>query len=164
MYLRLKDGETIESIPPDVLTDCMQLVKHNSIEGNKLSNVGIVYTYWKNLKKTGDMEVGQVGYHKARDVKHAVVEKRDSEIVKRLNKTKREEYPDLRKQKADRIKELNRLAREKARKQALEQKAIRQRRLAEKEARSYDKMHNPVNMMSNKDFRPGQDADEDDFM
>lgn len=142
----------------------MQLVKYNSIEGNKISNVGIVYTYWKNLKKTGDMEVGQVGYHNSRDVRHAVVEKRNNEIVKRLNKTKREEYPDLRKQKADRIKELNRLARENARKQASEEKATRQRRLEEKEARSYDKMHDPSNMMSNKDFRQDHESFEDDFM
>lgn len=57
VYLRLKDGVTIDTIPENVLQDCIQLVKHNSIEGNKLNNVGIVYTLWSNLKKTGDMDV-----------------------------------------------------------------------------------------------------------
>lgn len=42
------------------LDDCCQLVKANSIEGNKMNNIGIVYTMWSNLKKTGDMAVGQV--------------------------------------------------------------------------------------------------------
>lgn len=41
------------------------------------------------------MEVGQVGFHNEKLVKKAKVEKRKNEIVNRLNKTKREEHPDL---------------------------------------------------------------------
>ncbi len=56
--------------------------------GNKINNVDIVYTLVSNLKKTGDMDVGQVGFHKDGDVKRMKVDKRLNEIVNRLNKTK----------------------------------------------------------------------------
>lgn len=35
VYLRMEEGMTIKQIPPLVLEDCAQLVKANSIEGNK---------------------------------------------------------------------------------------------------------------------------------
>lgn len=60
VYLRLPQGSTFEAIPSDTLEDCCQLVKANSIQGNKLDNVGIVWTPVSNLKKTASMEVGQV--------------------------------------------------------------------------------------------------------
>ncbi len=164
VYLRLKDGVTIDSIPEDVLQDCLQLVKHNSIEGNKLNNVGIVYCYWGNLKKTGDMEVGQVGFHNRREVRRAIVPKRSNPVVNRLNKTKREANPDLAQAKADRVKELNKLARLAARKKALDEEARQAQQQAEKEARSYDRIHKPENMMSNKNLHQDPDAFEDDFM
>lgn len=37
-------------------------------EGCKINNVGVVYTPWANLKKTGDMAVGQVGFHRHKEV------------------------------------------------------------------------------------------------
>jgi hypothetical protein len=33
-----------------------------------MNNVGIVYTPWDNLKKTNGMDVGQVGFHKQKEV------------------------------------------------------------------------------------------------
>ena len=33
-----------------------------------MNNIEVVYTMWANLKKTGGMDVGQVGFHKQRDV------------------------------------------------------------------------------------------------
>ncbi len=36
------------------LEDCCQLVKANSIQGNKESSVHIVYTPWANLRKTSE--------------------------------------------------------------------------------------------------------------
>ena len=33
-----------------------------------MNNVDVVYTMWENLKKTQGMEVGQVGFHKAKQV------------------------------------------------------------------------------------------------
>lgn len=60
MYLRLPQGQTMDSISQETLDDCIQLVKANSITGNKTNNIDIVYTPWSNLKKTASMEVGQV--------------------------------------------------------------------------------------------------------
>ena len=37
VYLRMPKGLTIEDIPKEVLIDCAQLVKNNSIQGNTLS-------------------------------------------------------------------------------------------------------------------------------
>lgn len=88
VYLRLKTGETLDDIPSTVLDDCAQLVKANSIKGNKISNINVIYTMWTNLKKTPDMEVGSVGFHDSNAVRSIFVKKRINEIVNRLNKTK----------------------------------------------------------------------------
>jgi hypothetical protein len=61
VYLRLPPGKTYQEIPSEALEDCCQLVKANSIQGNKVDNLSIVYTPVNNLKKTATMEVGQVG-------------------------------------------------------------------------------------------------------
>lgn len=82
--------------------DCAQLTKANSIDGNKRDNVTIVYTPWSNLKKTGDMATGQVGFKDNKLVKKVLVETRENAIVNRLNKTKVEKFPDLRQEKANR--------------------------------------------------------------
>lgn len=58
-----------------------------------MNNVDIVYTMWENLKKTPAMDVGQVSFHRDKDVKKIRVEKRINDIVNRLNKTKTEEHP-----------------------------------------------------------------------
>jgi hypothetical protein len=50
----------MSDISPETLDDCIQLVKANSITGNKTNNIDVVYTPWSNLKKTASMEVGQV--------------------------------------------------------------------------------------------------------
>lgn len=39
IYLRMNDGETWDAIPQDLLTDCAQLTKANSIEGQHFSPV-----------------------------------------------------------------------------------------------------------------------------
>ncbi|MEW5297364.1 MAG: hypothetical protein WDW38_006202 [Sanguina aurantia] len=95
VYLRLPEGAKLDDIPPEALEDCAQLVKHNSIQGCKSSSVTVVYTFWANLKKTGSMEVGQVGFHNNREVRKYKVEKRSTEIVNRMEKTKQERHPDL---------------------------------------------------------------------
>uniref|UniRef100_A0A7E4UN23 Coiled-coil domain-containing protein 25 n=1 Tax=Panagrellus redivivus TaxID=6233 RepID=A0A7E4UN23_PANRE len=88
VYLRLQPGQTIDDITPELLEDCAQLVKANSIEGCKQNNLDIVYTLWSNLKKTGDMAVGQIGFHSNKAVKKVRIEKKNNDIVNRLNKTK----------------------------------------------------------------------------
>ena len=67
VYIRLprgahKSGDPhwYKRIHPSVVEDCCQLVKANSIKGNKLSNVSIVFTPASNLKKTASMDIGQV--------------------------------------------------------------------------------------------------------
>ena len=59
VYLRMKPGMTLDDISEELLLDCSSLVKANSIQGCKKSSVYIVYTRWKNLKKTNDMVDGQ---------------------------------------------------------------------------------------------------------
>eukprot|EP00891_Asterochloris_glomerata_P009164 jgi/Astpho2/9164/e_gw1.00135.21.1_t len=95
VYLRLPVGHSVDHIPEDTLEDCCQLVKANSIQGCKENNVDIVWTPWSNLKKTASMEVGQVGFHSGKLVRKVRVDKRATEIINRLNKTKKEAYPDL---------------------------------------------------------------------
>lgn len=99
VYLRLKKGETIDTISEGLLEDCAQLVKAHSIQGNKMNNVEVVYTPWSNLKKTPSMDVGQVGFHNPRMVRVLTVEKRVNEIINRLNKTRVERRPDLKAEK-----------------------------------------------------------------
>lgn len=66
VYLRIPNTVPWQwdTLPESLLEDCAQLVKYNSIEGNKRNNLQVVYTPWSNLKKTGDMVTGQVGFHK----------------------------------------------------------------------------------------------------
>jgi len=99
VYLRLQKGQTIDDIASSLITDACQLVKANSIQGNKMNNIDVVYTMWENLKKTPGMEVGQVAFHRDKDVRKVRVEKRINEVVNRLNKTKIEEHPDFRNEK-----------------------------------------------------------------
>lgn len=40
IYLRMNEGESWETIPADLLNDCGQLTKANSIEGKKVNTIG----------------------------------------------------------------------------------------------------------------------------
>jgi len=97
VYLRQREGESkkLDDLDPALLNECAQLVKANSIEGSKLKQCGVVYTRWANLKKTGDMAVGQIGYHDIKKQRQILVVK-DKAVVNDLNRTKTETYPDLR--------------------------------------------------------------------
>jgi len=129
VYLRMPESiESWEKIPQALLTDCAQLVKANSIEGNKKDNLTIIYTPGKNLKKTGDMAVGQVSFHNDKQVKRVYVLKRENVIVNRLNKTKDEREVDHEQERVDREK-----------KESAERKAaaLKQRKEAEELAKKY---------------------------
>ncbi|XP_027765861.1 coiled-coil domain-containing protein 25, partial [Empidonax traillii] len=78
VYLRLHKGQTVDDIPKEVLIDCAHLVKANSIQGCKMNNVTVVYTPWTNLKKTADMDVGQIGFHRQKDVSVGALEHWDN--------------------------------------------------------------------------------------
>ncbi|CAH1645029.1 unnamed protein product [Spodoptera littoralis] len=159
VYLRLAPGQTIDDIPNSVLDDACQLVKANSIMGNKMNDIDIVYTMWANLKKTAGMEAGQVAFHKDKDVRKVRVAKRSNEIVNRLNKTKKESFPDLRieRETRDRLEreDKKKLLREKKEKEKEEEKKKKE----EAELRSYSTLMKAENMTTNYD---GNDSD--DFM
>lgn len=112
----MKEGEKWDELPDDIVYAMCALVKHNSIEGCKKEVVNVVYTPCTNLKKTADMAAGQVSFHKKKCKFHPlsifkvaiflfltrflVVKKwknvpKEKEIVKKLYKTKKEEFPDL---------------------------------------------------------------------
>lgn len=164
VYIRCPKGETVDEIPQKVLDDCAQLVKANSIQGNKVNNLSIVYTPWANLKKTGDMAVGQVGFFKSKEVRSMKVEKRMNEIVNRLNKTKVEVVkPNLQEEREARDREEReenkrklKAEREAAAKQ--EKEDIRKNK-EEGELRNYSSLMTSENMTAN---NTGYDSD--DFM
>ena len=80
-------------MPANIIMECAQLCKANSIEGCKLKEVDVVYTLWANLQKTHDMEAGQIGYHdRSQVIKVHVV--KDNSIVNRITKTKEERFPN----------------------------------------------------------------------
>jgi len=138
VYLRMEPDMVWEKLPEKLLVDCAQLVKANSIEGNKKDNLTIIYTPASNLKKTGDMAVGQVSFHRNDRVKRVHVEKRENPIVNRLNKTKVEKVVDHEQEKQDRLKAESAQRRAEAAKQKKAAEELAKQREYEKAARSYD--------------------------
>ncbi|XP_033336739.1 coiled-coil domain-containing protein 25 [Megalopta genalis] len=161
VYLRLQPGQTIDDIPSMVLEDAAQLVKANSIEGNKINDIDVVYTMWSNLKKTQGMEVGQVGFHEDKEVRKIHVSKRVNTIVNRLNKTKRSEQVNFRAEREQRDKNEREDKKKLMREQKEQEKAEEKRKKEEAEIRSYNSLFNTSNMISNTD---NNGYDSDDFM
>ncbi|XP_037947594.1 coiled-coil domain-containing protein 25-like [Teleopsis dalmanni] len=160
VYLRLQKGQTFADIPTEVLNDAAQLVKANSIQGNKMKNIEVVYTPWENLKKTPAMEAGQVAFHRDDQVKKILVEKRNNEIVNRLNKTKKEDHPDLREQREKRDMEENKEKKRALQMQQAKEKDELKRKEEEAKIRNYVGFFKPDQMKSNYD--DGNESD--DFM
>jgi hypothetical protein len=106
VYLRLPDDVSINNIPKEVLNECLQLVKENSIEGKKKDKVSIVYTPWQNLLKRASMEIGEVGFKSQNDVitVHNITE--DRQVLKRINKTKEVKEVDFEAEKEAYTKEM----------------------------------------------------------
>ncbi|VDB91761.1 unnamed protein product [Peniophora sp. CBMAI 1063] len=141
VYLRLPDNiPSWDAIPEVLLQDCAQLVKANSIEGNKKDNITIIYTPGDNLKKTGDMATGQVSFHNDKRVKRVYVPKRENPIVNRLNKTKVVRDVDHEAERQDRIKRENQVKRAAAAQKKKADLELAKQREAEKAARSYDSL------------------------
>lgn len=139
---------------------------------------------WENLRKTADMEVGQVGFHKHKAVRKVTVAKRDSEILRRLEKTSTtvspfsssdnsksaDESEDKGGQEANiearlRAEREARDSRERAKSRAAQrareraEREVEKARAAEAERRDYGRMFKAEAMRSNED---GYDSD--DFM
>ena len=94
VYLRLPEPSKLSEISEEVIQECAQLTKANSIEGCKKASCGINITWAKNLKKTIGMETGAVTFFRPNEVKRIKIDK-DKEIVKKIMKTKKEIYPNL---------------------------------------------------------------------
>ncbi|KAJ2549740.1 Coiled-coil domain-containing protein 25 [Coemansia sp. RSA 1933] len=142
VYLRLSKGSGFdwENIPSALVDDLAQLCKANSIEGNKKNNISVIYTPWDNLLKQGDMAVGQVSFKNHRKVKRVNVEQRENAVINRLNKTKKEEHPDLVQQRLDRDKEERRAKKKAADTVRVEERKIAEQRQKEKDAKDYSRI------------------------
>lgn len=174
VYLRLKPGETWENIPKPLLDDLAQLVKANSIEGNKKDNLTIIYTPWSNLKKTGDMAVGQVSFKKGNLVKRVHVATRINAVIRRLEKTKFEMVSEdlsqeLAKAKTEHGKAKRRDLKQKEQERHREEYERVQQLKQQASERSYASMFDEAEMAGNSNYRNlDHDGDptslEDDFM
>lgn len=160
VYLRLQKGQTLDDIQNDVLVDACQLVKANSINGNKMNNIDIVYTMWENLKKAPSMDVGQVSFHNPKQVRKMRVEKRINEVVNRLNKTKIETHPDFRGEREARDASERQDKKKVMKDQKDREKEAERKRLEESQTRSYASLHKEEKMTTNYDAN----NDSDDFM
>mmetsp|Transcript_4411 Transcript_4411/g.7629 ORF Transcript_4411/g.7629 Transcript_4411/m.7629 type:complete len:213 (-) Transcript_4411:59-697(-) len=166
VYLRLHAGQTMDDIPEDCLTDCCSLVKANSIQGCKKSEVYIVYTRWKNLKKTASMVDGQVGFHRPENVRRCKIAKNNT-IVRQLEKSKDELHPDLAQEQQARMREIQK---QNKAQRILDQKKKKMEELEikrEKEERSYDRIvggETSVSDMNGTADATAAEDYEDDFM
>jgi len=106
VYLRLPDDVSVNTIPKEILMECLQLVKENSIEGKKKDKVSIVYTPWQNLLKKPSMEIGEIGFKSQNEVIiiHNISEER--QILKRINKTKEIKNVDFESEREAYVKEI----------------------------------------------------------
>ena len=140
VYVRMPYGQTWDDLSPELVRECSQLVKENSIEGVKKPSVNVIYTPASNLRKDGSMATGQVSFFDEKLVKKYVVVEKDKEMLKRLLKTREEKYPDLR----DELDTRNKLDRmqqkEKFRENSKREKEERIQKEKEMEARSYDRL------------------------
>ncbi|EFC44123.1 predicted protein [Naegleria gruberi] len=144
VYLRLHTGQTINDIPKEVIEDLSQLTKYNSIQGKKEPQVKVVYTMASNLKKTGDMDTGEVGFFDRKAVRHVVIQK-NKEICNRLNKTQVEKQVDFEKEKMQRDKNFREMQKRESKERAKKEKEELERRKKEAEAKSYDSLFSSNN-------------------
>lgn len=88
---------------------------------------------------------GQVGYHRPENVRRCKVEKNNS-IVKQLEKTRKEIFPDLHAEQHARLAEIQREKKNIFKKLEKEKQMKKIEQEREKEARSYDRIMNTENM------------------
>ena len=165
VYLRLPRGPLLKQFKetgnldhmPEVLEDCCQLVKANSIEGCKVT-CDICYTAWENLDKRADMGTGTIGfkdYSKRVVVKHCEKKK---EITNRIDKTKTEDFPDLATERAQRDFELLQIRKAKAKAESKEAAIQKEAFKAEAEARDYKHFMKEEEMQSNAGLGAADDS------
>ena len=144
VYLRLKPGQSVNEIPDEVLNECCQLVKANSIKACKLDNVTIIYTSFTNLRKEKHMVAGEVGFQNEKLVYKRKVSTKDGPLLRKLEKTKVEKFPDLRQMKEDRDEDERRMKEQTAKDlKKLEHKKKKEEKvnaIKEKEQREYKEL------------------------
>lgn len=93
------------------------------------------------------MVEGQVTYHRPENVRRLKVEK-NNPVVKQLEKTRKELYPDLAELQQKRTNEINRQKKNEYKRLAAEKKMKKLEAQREKELRSYDRLYDESNMTS----------------
>jgi hypothetical protein len=170
VYLRLRKNQRLEDVSEDAIMECAQLVKANSIEGCKKADVRVIYTRWRNLKKTHDMEVGAIGFHDKSKIKGLRVE-RDRDAVKKIEKTKTISFPNLELLQEERAREFREEKKAARRGELQLEKEVAKEREVQKRQQSYADFLIPANMHSAADLGVEATVDdsaardfEDDFM
>ena len=161
VYIRMPRGKGMDDLTEEMIEECCQLTKANSIAGCKLNHVKIVFTPWSNLHKTQGMEAGQVGFHSEKLRRYHTIERKNTTILNRLEKTKVEkDQVDFRTEREQRDAEVRRLQRMEEKEAAAEQKRLDEERAKLKELKHYTSLMSDDNMT-----KTNEDAgDEDDFM
>jgi len=165
----------LNDLTPTLITECAQLVKANSIAGCKQKTVEVVYTKasrhppshpphptgaicepppphtpkWRNLMKTKSMEPGAVGFRDKTKVRKIADVEKDNSIVNSLNRSKREEFPDLAAEQEARAAEFRREQKRAKQDQDVREKEERRKGIDEKEQRSFKSLMNSDNMTTN---------------
>lgn len=102
-----------------------------------MKDVTVIYTRWRNLNKTSEMQVGAIGYHDRSKVKSLRVSK-DNSIVNALNRTKEERFPNLAELQEARAAEFRAEQRQQKREQIDKDKADRRAREEKAKLRSFE--------------------------
>lgn len=96
VYLKMKFSEkSIDDVPDEVINDCLQLCKSESIQGNKLPECTIIITPWTNLRKNKFMNPGEVSFKTTKHLKRRQCYQRDNKVLNRLTKTRVELASDI---------------------------------------------------------------------
>lgn len=114
------------------------------------------------------MVEGQVAYHRPENVRRMKVEKNNS-LVKQLEKTRKELYPDLAADQERRQHDIQRQKKNEHKRLARERNERKMEAQREKELRSYDRLYDEACMTSVSEMNATADATaaeefEDDFM
>lgn len=96
IYLQLKpDEKSLDDVPDEVVNDCLQLCKSESIQGNKLPQCTILVTPWHNLRKNKYMNPGEVSFKSMKQCHKKICYTRDNKALNRLAKTRIEIHDNL---------------------------------------------------------------------
>lgn len=136
VYLRMNKGQVLDDISTTTIEEMATLTKANSIEGCKKHEVYVTYTKWKNLNKTSDMEVGAIGFKDSKRCRRVKAFKNNS-IVNALNRSKKEEYPDLHSLQMERAREFQQELKKQRKEQFEAEAAVKKEREAAKKLQGY---------------------------